>query len=735
MNVLKYAQAYASLDWHVLPLKGGQKVPATRHGFKDATTDAATLNAWFGDGSAFNIGVATGAVSGIIVLDIDPRNGGEESFERLVEDLGELPATLKANTGGGGFHVFFNSPKGFTIGSSNGLKAYPGIDVKSDGGYVVAPPSVHPSGVAYTWVEEFDPASIGVADLPQRLQDLLLSSKAKTSTPRRSKDELSAKRTAAVTDVRSPSWSPIHHACDALRKWEVTAQGLPEPQWYGLAGVVAFCDEGSEIFHQLSSRDDRYTEAETDKKIAQAGNNSAPRTCASIKSLGGDCDRCPFSGSVHSPIAFGYQSESLAELQRGWAFIADTDSHVNLIDIDAGRAPTNLKREALAAYTAHITTSPVAELNKSPLSPKFKSMRYLPGEPRVAGDTLNQWTKGGLAPAPGDWSVIDRLMAQLFPNPDERHHIEDVVAYHLQYPDKKIRHALMIRGCQGSGKNTVFVNLLQAMVGSTNHKTVSGDAITTNFTGELANVQVLVIDEVLNIKGYEAANRLKPILAEDYHLFESKHRNRFEGTCPKLVAILSNDPAPLPIEAGDRRHFVPDYGKTTPPVELTSELYGNFSQRAAAYLAYLLERDVSQFDPNAFPPETPAKLQCIISVRPSLEREMLTAIQDETAPFDRAVVIPQRVAGVMRITRPGTTSEEDVRKALQALGAVPLGQLPERPGSWSGKPRAWCVRDHDYWKSQRAAAWAAEVLHEGVPYSLTHLQDSIGGASQHPKGS
>lgn len=136
---LDYAENYG---WSVFPLNGKQ--PATRHGFKDATTDTATITGWFQvrhGVEPYNIGVAI--PEGMWVLDVDPRNGGMESFEKI-QHL--LPKTLTTRTGSGGGHLWFS-------GDPSSLPKMKGIDIKVGGkGYVVVPPSVHPeTGKEYVW--------------------------------------------------------------------------------------------------------------------------------------------------------------------------------------------------------------------------------------------------------------------------------------------------------------------------------------------------------------------------------------------------------------------------------------------------------------------------------------------------------------------------------------------------------------------------------------------------------
>lgn len=131
------------------------KHPRTKQGHRDATTDPEQIGMWWRSWPAPNIGLATGA--GLLVLDIDPKNGGKEALVALKTRHGELPPTPTVATGGGGLHFYFAvaGPAPCRIGLARG------IDVKADGGYVVAPESVHASGEAYTWVR-----GRGLDDLP-----------------------------------------------------------------------------------------------------------------------------------------------------------------------------------------------------------------------------------------------------------------------------------------------------------------------------------------------------------------------------------------------------------------------------------------------------------------------------------------------------------------------------------------------------------------------------------------
>lgn len=137
------ALSYAESGFAVFPLAPHSKIPAIRggSGVKEATKDSATIKAWWRRFPDANVGIACGEPSGIVVIDVDPRNGGSETITRLSMRGHVFPDCPTAVTGGGGRHLFVRfDPR---IGNSKD-KIGKGIDVKSTGGYVVAAPSFVP---------------------------------------------------------------------------------------------------------------------------------------------------------------------------------------------------------------------------------------------------------------------------------------------------------------------------------------------------------------------------------------------------------------------------------------------------------------------------------------------------------------------------------------------------------------------------------------------------------------
>ena len=173
-RIVSAATAYAKLGFEVLPLHGivdgacacgnpdcgsPGKHPALDGGFHGATSDVPTVEAWFQKRANANLGLRPPP---LIVFDIDPRNGGDESWDRWIAKHGECPDTVEVITGSGGRHIYLRAEQPIKNQKLGG--DYFGIDVICATGYVVAPPSKHISGRRYEWEGDFDLAELQPLD-------------------------------------------------------------------------------------------------------------------------------------------------------------------------------------------------------------------------------------------------------------------------------------------------------------------------------------------------------------------------------------------------------------------------------------------------------------------------------------------------------------------------------------------------------------------------------------------
>ena len=131
--------------------KNAAKHPRVRGGFKAATTDLEQIKAWWSKWATANIGIATGRTSGLVVLDVDGPQG-LMTLRALVAQHEPFPRTATVKTARG-WHIWFRYPASvLAIPCSAGA----GLDVRGDGGYCIAPPSLHVTGHVYNWCEPDD---------------------------------------------------------------------------------------------------------------------------------------------------------------------------------------------------------------------------------------------------------------------------------------------------------------------------------------------------------------------------------------------------------------------------------------------------------------------------------------------------------------------------------------------------------------------------------------------------
>lgn len=180
---LESALRCAERGWPVLPIvlpkssseeffrktSADGKCPAIKNWQNDATTDPAQIRQWFAE-RPYNVAILTGARSGVWVLDVDGESGAE-SLRTLEAANTPLPRTLTAITARGE-HRYFACPPNTRIPCS-ASKIAKGLDVRGDGGFIIAPPSLHATGKRYQWLDE----TVPVADAPHWLLSLVTEAK------------------------------------------------------------------------------------------------------------------------------------------------------------------------------------------------------------------------------------------------------------------------------------------------------------------------------------------------------------------------------------------------------------------------------------------------------------------------------------------------------------------------------------------------------------------------------
>jgi len=291
-QLLSAALELANRGFSIIPLEPRNKKPLV--GWRDYQIERPNekqIQQWWNSWPDANIGVVCGKVSNLIVLDVD----GESGFETLSQN-GFYPeehptVTVKTNRGK---HYYYRHPQK-EISSFH----FQGGDVKADGGYVVAPPSIHPSGDKYEWLSS--PVESILADPPEALLSILRTAQKETTFPNE-----------GILEENRPGLGEVLDGCALVQFAKEHPNDLPEPLWYALITNLLPLKGGREKIHNLSKGykiDGKkvYSYAETEKKIEHALHDApAPHSCEYIHKNGfTGCVDCSFWGNIKNPCALG----------------------------------------------------------------------------------------------------------------------------------------------------------------------------------------------------------------------------------------------------------------------------------------------------------------------------------------------------------------------------------------------------------------------------------------------
>lgn len=189
--------ALYDMGFSLIPLKPREKTPLTGwRAYQNRRASRSDIEAWYKATPNANIGIVTGAISGLVVLDLDSADAIAEAERR------GLPDTLMVRSGKGR-HVYFRHPGCKTTNRAGFL---PGMDIRGDGGYIVGPGSIHPSGALYAW--ENPPGLFEIAEMPDWL--------------------IAALNAEPATEVARPELRPPSRASAAGRKQSKATTGLPD---------------------------------------------------------------------------------------------------------------------------------------------------------------------------------------------------------------------------------------------------------------------------------------------------------------------------------------------------------------------------------------------------------------------------------------------------------------------------------------------------------------------------
>jgi hypothetical protein len=666
------ALSYAAAGWLTFPVPRGARKSHKSAEYSNgrrwgATADPDEIREDYAQWPEANIGIPTGAENAIWVLDVDTKEGhgvdGIASFQALIDEHGELPPTFQVGSPTSSRHYYWNWPLDKVI-TNSASKIGPGIDVRGEGGMVLAPPSVKiPVGV-YNII-----SNVEIANAPDWLVDLAIAAGNGGSNGGADHEP--------NPDLEAPL-SMVEAAVDVIPNADVDWETWNKA---GMAinAATGGSSEGLVLFDKFSKKSTKYNKARTFDKwrsyqssppnrigfgslhhlATQADPHWASvfdaRVAAALhvaamdpemQGLDDDAEDVTADlGEARSSTTNGSGAEKAKEETAGPKAAASSPSIVALEDFYAympmhnyiyipsrdhwpgasvnsrikpirlGRAIGGDEEKTIKATTWLDQHRPVEQMTWAPGQPMLIRDRLISDGGWIAKDGVscfNLYRKptihhGDPAKA-GPW--LDHIKKVY---PDDADHIVNWLAHRVQHPDVKVNHSIVLGGSPGIGKDTLLEPAKQA-VGPWNFHEVSPKQVLGTFNGFLKSIIMRISEarDLGEISRYEFYEAMKSYTAAPPDVLRVNEKNLREYYIPNCVGVIitTNYKDALHLPADDRRSYVAwsDCVKDNFPEAYWKKIWkwydreGGFSH-VAAYLATL---DITNFNAKAPPKKTPA---------------------------------------------------------------------------------------------------------------------------------
>jgi hypothetical protein len=581
--LLDAALRYAAKGKPVFPCRSN-KQPYTSTGFKAATTDPEQIQQWWSTNPDAWVGMPTGAVSGIVVADLDRKNGvdGWDNFRDLQRNYHDDSDTQTAITPSGGYHFFYRHPgPEYRIKSTAGQIA-PGVDIRGDGGYVIVPPSP-----GY----EFEASTVSE---PVAMPDWLLEK----TRDRPLSESLSNRRSGPVS------------VGEGQRNTQLTSRG-------GLLRRQGF-DEHAIVGALLAENDAQcrppLPELEV-RRIARSVARYEPAVGAQEVMLEDFYAHMPDHRYIFAPTRDLWPAASV-------------DSR--LPPVADGQSGKSIKPSKYLDQHRPV-----------------EQMVWAPGQPMVIEGRLvdaGGWVKRrgvsvfnlyrppvSTEGNPNDIGMWRRHLERIYPG--EAEHLINWFAHRVQYPGEKVNHGVVLGGAQGIGKDTLL-EPLKVAVGPWNFNEVSPPALLGRFNSFVKSVVLRVSEarDLGDMDRFAFYDHMKTYLAAPPDVLRCDEKNIREHSVLNVCGVIittnhKSDGIYLPTD--DRRHFVAwsDADRSEFDEEYWRELWDWYGNGGIGNVcAYLRTLDLCGFNPKAPPPKTEAFWHIVNAGRSSESSEIADII-------------------------------------------------------------------------------------------------------------
>lgn len=636
MNALAQAAlSYVEKGLPIFPCNAQNKRPLTENGFHDASADAETVRQWWERWPNAMIGMPTGEQTNFWVLDIDD----PEAFERACPI--EIPRTRRVDTGKG-YHLYFRhdpaKPVRNAQKTSRGwpFASLPGAETRGDGGYVIVPPSIHPTGREYQWHDD-----AAMVHAPAQLLRMVRKEDRRAEKPDAKADRPEAR---APRDARDSAYgmAALEDECDAIRDaGDGEQEGALNEGSLKIGALVG----GGEL-----TRDTARNQLVAAGIAMHSYDGSNPWTVDEIMAK---VDRGLDDGARNprsAPPRSGVQLDDFRAYMPSHSYIfmpsgemwpaTSVNSRIPPIPLTDRKGEPVLDKKGEQVEQA---ANQWLDQNRP-----VEQVTWAPGEPQVVSDRLI--SDGGWMPRPGCnvfnlyrppmAAAGDAAQAKYWVDhirrvyPDDADHIIAWLAHRCQRPHEKINHAIVMGGSQGIGKDTIL-EPVKAAIGPWNFAEVSPQHMLGRFNGFVKSVILRVSEarDLGDVDRFAFYDHMKTYTAAppDVLRVDEKHLREYSVFNVCGVIITTNHKSDgIYLPADDRRHYVAWSEKTRDEFlpDYWTDLYGWYRNGGIGHvIAFLRSFDLGGFDPKAPPPKTPAFWDIVASNQAPEEAEMNDALE------------------------------------------------------------------------------------------------------------
>lgn len=716
MSNLEHAIKLAEQGFRVFPLSPNKRLPAIKEWPDHATTDVEQVKTWWSKrdpkesfknappltakGAKCNIGIATG--QGLIVIDVDIKKGkkGDQSLKRLIAE--GLPQTHTVQSTSGGIHLYYKSTADSRL--RNRVEWLPGLDIRGDGGFVVAPHS-EINGAKYTLLSD----TVAVAELPEKFLSQLLEG-ATTQSDNSNTASLILDNTSPYSEL--PDVIKCGERDDTLFKYACSfrERGYSKDHARILMG---------ELFNRCEQRaDDSFVLEDATAKLDLAWKNYKPS----------DKDHWTQQVTPDNKVVTAPTTQLKTIKDALSRFILSIEGSC-VIDMERQPKHAVMKLEEFknAFKNVYISNSSLPGVwlgNRNRQS--VRGTLYYPEPKRLLefdSETFyNTYTPSGQdipsRISESKTAIFIEHINYLLGDRESTKRFLMWCAVTVQKPWVRIPWMPLIVTNPRCGKGFVF-QVLQKVLGSHNTAKIGPDDLDEkrgNYNEWLSETLLVCIDEIKTTHRWDITERLKSITTEKELVINHKWGKKGQEQIFCNLIAFSNHNDAVALDKTDGRFWVINCRRNRNTDEYYKKIFAWLESDGPAHLeAWLKQLNISQFDYNAPPPSTTAKEEMIKASVGKMEQLVLDAIDDHEGPFKADIIDITLVEQfLLEQTNKTTFSNNETYQVRQILVKVSEALNQERyrvslDGTGSGKRyRCRAVRNADEWRQASAEAISNE---------------------------